>query len=261
MHVLQPRKVWWGFPPSQEIPAHTIRLLCKWSSIMAESSLSFYLTSPLGSLCGMRSAQEHLLRQRSRQQDRHQELRWSARSDPAAQEDSWPGAHGHHHRLEACWGPRVDMRGVRDRAWMSWSMLTLFYAPPQVRCGTCPLMTPSKWRSWTTRCTPSLTRWWCRTRVGSKGAMVLEPGRRTANQGIWSGRRPSPTQPAAWGTQGWWAGDGRKVVACRYSREMEARQVNRLTEQQDVCGRKRTMGLGNCKHGSSSGRQTPAGRR
>lgn len=40
MYVLQPQKVRWGFPPSREIPAHTIRLLCKWSSIMAESSLS-----------------------------------------------------------------------------------------------------------------------------------------------------------------------------------------------------------------------------
>lgn len=138
------------------------------------------------------------------------------------------------------------------------SMLSPFYAPPQVRCGTCPPTTPLKWRSWTTRCTPSPTRWWCRTRVGSKGATVPEPGRRTANRGTWSGRRPSPTQPAAWGTQGWWAGDGRRVAACRCRREMERRQVSRMTEWQDECGRKRTRGSRNCRHASSRRRQTPA---
>lgn len=192
-----------------------------------------------GSLCGLRRAQEHLLRQRFRQQDRHQELRWSARSDPAAQEDSRPRPHGHYHRLEAHWGPLV----VRGKT--SWSVLTLFHVPPQVRCGTCPLTTPLKWRSWTTRCTPSPTRWWCRTRAGRKGATGPEPGRRTASPGIWSGRRPSPTQQAAWGTQGRWAGDGRTVAACRYRREMGTSQGNRLTERWDVCGSKRALGSGN----------------
>lgn len=153
----------------------------------------------------------------------------------------------------------TEVRGERSRMDVLIN-LALFSAPPQVRFGTCPLMTPLKWRSWTTRCTPSPTRWWCRTRVGSKGATGPEPGRRTASLGIWSGRRPSQTQPAAWGTEGRWAGDGRGVAARRYRREMEARQVNRLTEQRDVCERKRTMGSGNWGHVLSRRKQTPGGR-
>lgn len=70
----------------------------------------------------------------------------------------------------------------------------------QERCGTCRLTTRWKWRSWTTRYTLSPTRSWCPTRAGSGGATEREAARKTASPDTWSGKRPSPTQRAAWGT-------------------------------------------------------------
>lgn len=54
---------------------------------------------PAGSLRSLWSTEEYFIRQRCRQQDRHQELWWSACSDQAAKEDPRPGANWHYHRL------------------------------------------------------------------------------------------------------------------------------------------------------------------
>lgn len=80
--------------------------------------------------------------------------------------------------------------------------ISAFFYPPQVRCGTCHPTTLWKWRLWTMHCMPSRTRWWCLIQAGSEGSMEQEQGRRTASPDILSGRRPSPTQQAAWGMEG-----------------------------------------------------------
>lgn len=90
-------------------------------------------------------------------------------------------------------------------------------------------------------CTPSVMKWWCPIQAGSEGAMEQEEGRKTASPDILSGRRPSPTQQAAWGMEGWRDGGSfgelsravwlllilRREGGCRQERKMETCQLNR----------------------------------
>lgn len=194
------------------------RCSLKWCSIKTNSSISCYWVSVLGSLRSLWSTKEHLIWQRSRQQDRYQELWWSACFGPAAEEDQGPGPHWHYHRSEThckhtncvkmVWTVNKPAEGISGRTgwtcgsqlfnWI-WHFCIVF---PQGHCGTCHPTTLWKWRLWTMRCMPSLMRWWCPIQAGSEGATEQEEGRRTASPDILSGRLRSPTQQAAWGMEG-----------------------------------------------------------
>ena len=76
-------------------------MLSKWLSITFNWSLNCYFVNLPGSLRSLWSTKEHLLWQRSRKQDCHEELWRSSCADQAAEEDPWPGPHWHNHRLEA----------------------------------------------------------------------------------------------------------------------------------------------------------------
>lgn len=49
---------------------------------------------------GLWSTEEHFIRARPRQQDRHQKLRWSARSGQVTEKNPRPGPHWHYHRYQ-----------------------------------------------------------------------------------------------------------------------------------------------------------------
>lgn len=92
----------------------------KWLSPLSRSNVedvNSVCVSAAGPPRRLRSAEEHLLRQRPRQQDRHQELRRRSRARPVAEENPRPGPHGHHHRFVGRRGVRLRFEGDERRSW------------------------------------------------------------------------------------------------------------------------------------------------